>query len=100
MPAADPVAPAEVLNAAPSDVSPGLVVSVIARSAVSTPAGVEDAWASLIVSRGETQDAVLLVSFKAADYGEQAWAQAAKYARKLSERLVVPYRKRRAAERA
>lgn len=69
----------------------------MARSEVRN-AGVEDAWIALNVLRDGAEESVLLTNFSAEKFGEKAWAQAAKNAKLLSERLVVPYRKRRANE--
>ena len=65
------------------------VAGVIARS---THDHVENAWVSLILSSG---DPVLVVEFKAEDYGEEAWARAVKHGRGLAERLKVAFRKKR-----
>jgi len=68
---------------------PPAVEGVIARS---TQDGVENAWVSLITSSG---DPVLVVEFKAENYGEEAWARAVKHGKGLAERLKVAFRKKR-----
>lgn len=72
------------------------VTYVIIRS--ENAKGRENAWAALSVERGTKQDYVVVAQFTAEEFGAEAWAQAAKYARRLADRLGIAYRKKRADE--
>ena len=82
--------------AAKNAIAAPLVEGVVARSEIDRK-NTETAWVSVVTA---SKSHVLVIEFKAADYGKEAWARAVKYGKGFADRLGVTFKKKRGAARA